>query len=377
MRVLELGKFYPPDRGGMETALEDASSGLVGLGHEVTVIVAAGETAAGTWQLQPGLTLERLARRGTVRSVPVIPGAVGAIRRWLRQFDPHVVHLHLPNPGMGLAWLLANDRRPLVITFHSEIVRQRLLRRLWEPWRSRLLNQATTIIATSQGLVDATPVLASRRGRCEVVPLGVDVERFANAESSMVRTCHDQWGERFLLFVGRHVYYKGMPVLLRALRGTPMPLVVVGDGPMRAEWETFAGIHDLRHQVFFVGRVEEDWLRAMYHACTALVLPSTEPAEAFGIVQLEAMAAGRPVVTTRVSPGVESVPVHGETGLLVPPGDADGLRRALQSLWDDPAKADAMGHAGRSRVLAFYDTRRVTKRLADCLQRAAGLSTAP
>lgn len=369
MRVLELGKFYPPHHGGMETALRDVCLGLVERGHEVTALVAA-STRTGSVLDEEGVQVHRLPCYANLRSVPLTPTLPARLRGVLRRFDPDVVHLHLPNPWVASVWMTAGDARPLVVTYHSDIVRQRLLSRFWLPWRRRLLQRARRITVTSEALCASSEALRRVQSRCTVVPLGVDVTWFDGVAAEDVDEVRREVGGRFVLFVGRLVYYKGVDVLLAALRETPARLVVVGDGPQRRTWEQAAATLGVAPRVRFLGDVTDVQLRALYHAAAALVLPSTAASEAFGIVQLEAMACAKPVIAARASAGVESVQVDGETGILVPPRDPAALRRALLVLWNDPDACARLGRAGRRRVQQRYEVHRCVEQLATVLLEA-------
>lgn len=377
MRVLEIGKFYPPQHGGMERVLHNLATGLVRRGHAVRALVAApGEDAS--HETRDGVEVVRVGNWGTLRSVPVCPGLPAAVRASLRDFDPDVVHLHVPHPLGALAWWLARDRRPLVVTYHSDIVRQRRLGALYAPLGRRTLSGAAAIHVTSEALIDSSRTLAPWRDRCHAIPLGVDTAHWAEPSAAGVQRWIDAYGGRFLLFVGRLVYYKGVNVLLEALRDTEIPLVVAGDGPMRHEWETLARVLGLGDRVHFVGEVAEDALPALYGAAHAFVLPSQAPSEAFGLVQLEAMAAGLPLVVTRASAGVVSVHEGDRTALLVDVGDPDALRRALVRVFEDDDLARRLGDAARHRVRAFYELDHAVVRVEDLLARAVrGRSTAP
>lgn len=361
MRVLELGKFYPPQRGGMESSLRDLARGLVRRGHQVEVLVSSVD-ADHHVEDREGVRVERLPCFGSVRSLPLSPGLAGAISRARRRLRPDVVHLHLPNPGAAVAWTLAGGGEPLVVSYHSDIVRQRWLGGVWAPFRGRILDRAGAIVTSTRALAEASPGLRPWRGQVREIPFSVDLEWWNDAPVRQRQAMAQLWGERFLLFVGRHVYYKGLPVLLEALEDTDLRLVVAGDGPLRGRWEADARRRGVADRVRFCGPVDDEALRALLHTCTALVLPSTEASETFGVVQLEAMACRKPVVTTTASPGMASVQVDGETGLLVPPRDARALRAALVGLWDDPARARQMGRAGRDRAEAFYSETAVMDR---------------
>jgi len=355
MRILELGKFYPPVRGGMESALEQICLGLRGHGHRILALVSA-DGRRPSLRLVRGVVVWRLARWGQLLSVPLNPHLASALHRAQCGFRPQLVHLHLPNPSMALAWLLFGDPRlPLVVSYHSDIIRQRRWKWFVEPLRQRVLARAARIVVTSEALKSSSQSLTGHRARCIVIPLGVDVRAITPGPPLSPETLPFP---RYFLFVGRMVYYKGLEILLAALQEEQMPLVVVGEGPLRRRWEEQARARGMIARVHFAGGVSPERLDALYRGCIAQVLPSTAPSETFGLVQLEAMARGRPVVAARASGGVVSVQEEGVTGLLVPPGDAPSLAAALRTLWDDPERADAMGAAARERVVAQFDQRR-------------------
>lgn len=378
MKILEIGKFYPPQRGGMETVLHDLATGLVDRGHQVRALVAAPDGEASRESLE-GVDVWRVANWGALHSVSVCPTLPADVRAALRDFDPDVVHLHVPHPLGAAALWLARDRRPLVVTYHSDIVRQRWLGALYRPLGERVLRRAHSIHVTSDGLVDSSAVLARHRDRCRVIPLGVDTARWAHPEPSRVQQWIDDLGSSFVLFVGRLVYYKGIDVLLEAVRDTLVTVAIAGDGPMRLEWEHLARSYGLEDQVHFLGEVDDEDLPALYAAARAFVLPSQAPSEAFGLVQLEAMAAGLPMVVARASAGVVSVHDGDKTALLVDRGSSEALREALVRVWEDDALARQLGDAARARVRAFYELDHVVARVEDLLSRAvgSGRSTAP
>ena len=376
MRILQIGKWYPPQRGGMETVLAELSRGLVRRGHAVHTLVAAASTSAQSSEMD-GVVLRRLASLGSLRSMPILPSLLPSLREELRHFDPDLVHMHLPNPAPGLAWLWLRERRPLVLSYHSDIVRQRALRRLWAPAEQRLLARAHAILVSSEALARDSQVLNAHLARVHAIPFGIDALPFASLSMDEVAECRRQHG-RYVLFVGRLVYYKALEILLEALRGTEIRLLVVGEGPMRRRWERDAK-RGLAGQVDFLGECGQARLRLLLRASLALVLPSAAASETFGLVQLEAMAASRPVVAARASGGVESVTLDGETGLLVPARDAAALREALLALWSNQAYADGLGQAGRQRLDRCFSLAQMLDRTEAIYRRVleTGRSTAP
>jgi rhamnosyl/mannosyltransferase len=238
-----------------------------------------------------------------------------------------------------------------VVSYHSDIIRQRSLLRLYAPILRRSLRRADAIIATSPPYVTSSPFLAPLAERCTVVAYGIDVRHFENADPAEVGALRQRYGRRLVLFVGQLRYYKGVDYLIRAMASVDGRALLAGaeSSRRRTELEELARSVGAADRVVFLGE-QEQALPALYHACDVFALPSIERSEAFGIVQLEAMAAGRPVVSTDVGTGVAWVNQHEVTGIVVPPREPVALAAALNRVLDDPAMAARLGAAGRRRV---------------------------
>jgi glycosyltransferase involved in cell wall biosynthesis len=374
MRILEIGKYWPPQRGGMETLLQQYCEGLTRRGHRIRALVSA-SGPDDERSSQDGVELWRCARYGELASVPVCPSLPGALRRSLVELDPEVVHLHLPNPLAAASWLLVGDSRPLVVSYHSDIVRQRALLRLWSPWRGRILDRATCILTTSDALIESSPVLTRFADRCHSISPGVDPGHWANPDPGAVLRWRRRLGEGVFLFVGRLVYYKGVDVLIEALRDSDLRVAICGEGPLRAKLEKAAA--PLGDRVHFLGDVEPSGMPALYAACCGFVLPSVAPSETFGVVQLEAMAAGLPLVVSRASAGVESVHAGAASALLVEPARPEALREAMRRVRDENGLASRLSAAGHALIRERYDLEDRLDDLAELLVEAAtGRSTA-
>lgn len=352
MRILQIGKYWAPQRGGMETLLRQYCTGLAGRGHRVVAVVASG-AATDRRSTEDGVEVWRAARFGELASVPVCPSLPGLVRRARVQLRPDVVHLHLPNPLGAASWLAFGDATPLLVTYHSDIVRQQSLLRLWRPFRDRLLDRARCIHTTTEALVESSPVLARYREKCRAVAPGVDRSRWADPDPEGVRRWGELLGPDAFVFVGRLVYYKGLDVLLEAVRESDLRVAICGDGPLRSSLEDAA--RPCGDRVRFLGEIDDGELPAMLGAARGFVLPSTAASETFGVVQIEAMAAGLPLVVCRASAGVASVHEGAGSALLVPPGDAAALREALLRVRDDDALARGLAQAGRDLVARRYD----------------------
>lgn len=364
MRVVHVGKFYPPEyAGGLESVVVTLNDELVRRGVDVTAVVAAVRGAGGTdtWR---GVRVVRTATLGTVLSQPLTPSYPQRVRA-----EPgDLLHLHHPNPLAD--WAALGDRRPFVVTHHSDIVRQRLLRPAYAPLVSRTLARARAVAVGSEQLLASSSDLAAVRARVRVIPFGIDATRYEATDAVRRRSADlraSAGGKPIVLAVGRLVGYKGFDVLARAARGLDAVVVIAGTGPEGERLRSLAG-----PEVRFAGWVSDEDLVAWYHACDVFCLPSLTRAEAFGIVLLEAMACGRPLVTTALPTGVSAVNRDGRTGLVVPPGDAPALREALQALLADAERRRAMGEEARAVQAREYGAALMGERYVRLYEEALG-----
>jgi glycosyltransferase involved in cell wall biosynthesis len=344
MRILHVYKDYHPVLGGIENHVRALAELQAAAGHTVTVLVTNPGGQPATEELA-GVTVIRAPRLATVASTPLSP----SFPLRLHRLQADITHLHFPYPIGELSQWLAGRGRRYVITYHSDVVRQQRVLRLYRPLLRRILRGAARILPTSERYVATSPFLRPLAGRCTVVPLSVDPAPFAGADPLVPPAARPT-----LLFVGRHRHYKGVDDLLRALPGLDARLLIGGDGPLRAGWEQLARELGLSDHVQFTGSVSDADLPRLYASADIFVLPANSRAEAFGKVLLEAMASGLPCVTTEVGTGTSFVVQDGITGLVVPPRDPAALHAALQRLLDDPALRAKMGAAGRERVTAEF-----------------------
>jgi rhamnosyl/mannosyltransferase len=358
--VVHIAKFYPPVPGGMERVVESLCAATRG---RVRSSVVAFNTSRQTVRDEvDGVSVTRVGVAATAGSVPIAPGLAGELRR----IRADVMVVHEPNPWALASLLLSRVKMPLAIWFHSEVVRPRLQYALfYHPVARPVYGRARRIIVSSPALAEHASALAPYRERLAVVPFGIDPCRWHATPAIAARAAAIRkaaGGRPLVLFAGRMVPYKGLDVLLRAFERMDAAAWLAGDGPSRNAATALARRLGLEDRVTFTGEVPHDELVALFHACDVFVLPSITPAEAFGYVQLEAMACARPVVSTRVKSGVPWVNRDGETGLTVAPSDPGALRHALETLIADPALRTRMGEAGRARVAAEFTLDRMAQR---------------
>jgi rhamnosyl/mannosyltransferase len=365
MRVVELGKYYHPYQGGIESHLRVLSEQIRARVELEVIVHNVGPKTV--HERVADVSVTRCASFGVVASVALSPTMPLELSR--RSYD--VLHLHLPHPAGAASYLAALKPKAhrLVVTYHSDVVRQKLLMRLYAPLVERVLDRADVVIATSPSLLEHSAVLRRFAHKCRVVPYGIDLDLFRRTPehtraAEKLRARHGT--RRVILAVGRLIYYKGFEVAIRALERLPdVDLVIVGQGPLRKPLEDLAKTLGVAGRVNFEGERLNEEIVPYYLASDVYVLPSVAPSEAFGIVQIEAMACGLPVVNTSLPSGVPYVSRDGETGFTVPPGDAGALASAVSRLLSDDALRRRLGDAGRERAHAEFSKETLALRILD------------
>jgi rhamnosyl/mannosyltransferase len=376
VRVLQVNKLYHPWHGGIEQVAKDIAEGLQAHGWTTDVLVCM-PRGRGREDRINGVRVIRTSALGMWLSMPLSPEFPLVFRRLCRRYD--VILLHHPFPLGFLAHWLARPATPTAVWYHADIVRQRVSGAFFRPILRSVLDRSARVCVSSARLRNNSPALQPFRDRCSVVPFGVPLNRFAVTPevARQVLCLRRRYGTPLLLVVGRLVPYKGHEVLLAAMEGVRASLVIVGDGPLRDKLKTVIRQRDLGHRVFLAGTVADTV--PYLHACDVLVLPSVSHAETFGMVQVEAMACGKPVVNTALPTGVPEVSVDGLSGLTVPPGDVEALAAALRRLVSDAELRARMGAEGRRRAASAFamdaflqSVRRVLEEVSGTRHPAAG-----
>ena len=365
LRVLHIGKYYWPHRGGIETYLRLLCQRMR---DQVDLrVIVANDCRCSTESVVDDVAVTRLGTAFRFASAPVCPAMVQKIR----DTEADLVHFHFPNPLGLIAYLASGHKGRLVVSYHSDVIRQRLLGKAFEPILHHALKRASAVIATSPNYIDSSAILSSYRERCHVVPFGIVMEEFDSPDWASVSAIRRQYGPRLVLSVGRLVYYKGFEYLIRAMKRVQGTLLIVGDGPLHGALQNLAVQEGVGQRVIFLNEIED--VVPYYHAADLFVLASSARSEAFGIVQLEAMASGKPVVNTALRSGVPYVSVHGSTGLTVPPCDAGSLAAAINLLLDDNDLRERYGRAARLRASREFSLDRMVDRTFLLYQQVMGL----
>ncbi|MDW8324036.1 MAG: glycosyltransferase [Burkholderiales bacterium] len=367
LRVLHFGRFHRKYlHSGIERHVDVL---LTELSHSIEVenLVANDCWKDETLITAGGYRVYKVSSLGLLASTALAPGLVRRALALQRAQAYDLLHLHFPDPLTHLASMMLPKKVPRVVTWHSDIVRQKFALPLYGPWLKQFLREADAIIVSNPALLQSSPFLAATDpAKCWVIPFGLDYRRFTTADSQLkgqqlrAAFCADR---PLVLSVGRLVYYKGFEYLIEAVaRLTEVHLVIVGRGPLEHALRKRASLLGCEDRVNILHVDDDDALAAWYNACDVFCLPSVEPAETFGQVQLEAMACGKPVVCTRLGTGVDYVTVDGYTGLVVPPRDVAALREALHRLLSEPGLCQRMGEAGRQRALSEFDAATMARR---------------
>ena len=371
MRVLHVGKYFPPAPGGMERFVADLAHAQRAAGHDVRVLVHAhgGQAPAEDWVMRCPVRMKLLF-------APISPAFPAWLARAVREHRPDVIHLHLPNPSAFWALALPAARRiPWVVHWHSDIEVSRPGLRIAYPhyrmFERALLEHAESIVATSPQYLAASKPLAAWRDKCRVVPLGVDPARLPAIDPSGAEALWGGPGLR-LLAVGRLTYYKGFDTLLRAALACPgARLVVVGEGEERARLQRILDEAGNPDRIRLAGPAEDATMLRYMATCDAYCLPSRERTEAFGIVLMEAMRYGKPLVVSDLEgSGVRWVARPGQNAVVVPVDDVPAWSAAIESLAASPARRDLLGRLGAERYAREFDIAGVARQV-DAVYRAA------
>jgi rhamnosyl/mannosyltransferase len=367
-RVLHVYKdIYPPVPGGIERHIDAIRRALPTWRHDVLVCARGRRTVR---RETPYGTETHVGELGRVLSAPIAPSFPARLRRARRGA---LVHLHMPNPTGEASVLLAGRDGPLVASYHCDIFRQRALLPLYRPLVVACLRAADTVVVGSSGLAQESPLIRAAQVPTTVVPYAVDDGQWAPgaAAEEAVEEVRRRYGAEHIVAVGRLVSYKGFDRLIRLAPRLTLPLVIVGDGPLRGKLETLIEEEGMTGRVRLAGRVSDEELAAHLAAAQVFVMASVNRAESFGVATLEAQAAGLPVVATDVGTGTHEAFAPGESGLLVPAGNDNALVEALNDLAASPARRHAMGAAGRRRILERNSLKALGASLAEVYADAA------
>ena len=352
MKILHVYKdFDPPVHGGMERHMSDMCRFQCD-NAEVEAMTCSRSMLTSVVD-RNGTKVTEVGEWGRFQGAPLAP----KFPLHLKMAVADVVVIHVPNPTAELSWLLMRPKGKLVVRYQSDVVRQARAMKYYRPFQQAFLRKADVILVSSQAYLDSSETLAPFKDKCRVVPLGVVSEDFAHPNEELIDEYHDMYGEDYVLFSGRHRYYKGLHVLVKAAKLINATVVIAGNGPEREGLIELAKSLDV--DIEFLGVLSHEALVAHLHASSVVAFPSIARSEAYGLGILEAHACGTPVVATTLGTGVEYVNSHGATGLNVTPNDSEALAEAINTLLVDRDLRKAYGQHAQVRVKSEFSAQHV------------------
>jgi rhamnosyl/mannosyltransferase len=358
MRVLHFYKTsFPDTMGGVEQVIDQIARAANNFGVTTDVLSLTDKNVPRTVTLN-GYTVHRARMNCEIASTGFSLSAILRFRQLAAKAD--IIHYHFPWPFMDIVHFLTRIKKPTIVTYHSDIIRQKNLLRLYRPLQSCFLASVDRIIATSPNYLATSDVLARFPDKTNVIPIGLDKNTYPDTDAVRIDYWRDRLAPKFFLFIGVLRYYKGLHILLEALKGTDYPVIIVGAGPTEQELKRHADQLGLTN-IQFLGRLPDEDKVALLTLAYGIVFPSHLRSEAFGISLLEGAMYGKPMISSEIGTGTSYINIKDETGLVVPPGDATALREAMRDLWDNPNKAAAMGKNAEARYNKYFTANKMAE----------------
>lgn len=365
IKVLQLTKFYPPFWGGIEAVTFELTERLRGAGYHCDVLCANTGLKTVTEQYNQQYQVTRAASFGRLFSTSISFSLIAELRKIHQQYD--IIHVHLPDPLTALALFLVNPTCKIVIHWHSDIIKQKQLLKLFLPIQHWLLKRADAIIGTSPKYIQESPQLKEYLHKCTPIPIGSALQQ--NPSEDLVKLVQQKYQNKKIVFaLGRLVYYKGFTFLIEAAKQLPNDMVVVigGTGPLEKQLKRQIEKNGLHDKVILAGRIAMQELPAYYQACFVLCFPSTHPSEAFGVTQIEAMSFGKPVISTEIPrSGVSWVNQHLESGLIIEKENATAIANAINLLSKDEALYKQLSVKAKQRYQLYFKPEQMIQKVSD------------
>lgn len=355
MRILQLTKHYPPDLGGIESVTFDLVEGLCQNGYVCEVLCCNTRNVTLTDTTKRGYKIYRAARIFKLASASLSIDLIRIFKRINQQYD--LIHVHLPDPLAALALYIIRPSCKIVIHWHSDIVKQKLLYKFVKPLETWLLKRADSIIATSPPYATSSNALAKFAEKVQVIPIGITDVRPIMATAEKEKSLSFLDGKKVVFALGRHVYYKGFEFLIEAaaLLDDSYCVVIGGSGPLTDSYQELIRDLKLEHKVKLIGRVSDEDLNLYYQKATMFCLPSTHRSEAYGVVLIEAMKYGIPLVTTNISgSGVSWVNKEGICGYNAPIKNSQALADCIRAIGDDNELHSRLSNAAKERFSSLF-----------------------
>lgn len=366
MKVLHFYKtYYPLSYGGVEQVIYQLASGSDGYGVESTVLTLSPNKVSRVTQVN-GHSVHRCHSNFQIASTDFSLSAFFRFNELAKTAD--IIHYHFPWPFMDLVHLASKVKKPSVVTYHSDIVKQKNLLKLYRPIKNKFLESVDTIVATSPNYRATSVPLQRFQDKVEVIPIGIDRGLYPQQNDSRRQYWINILGNKFFLFIGVLRYYKGLHILLDALVLSDLPTVIIGAGPVEYELKVKAESLGLKN-ITFLGQVSEEDKVAILGLSYAVLFPSHLRSEAFGISLLEGAMFSRPMISSEIGTGTSYINIDQETGIVVPPSSPQDLNIAMTYLWNNPEVAAKMGINAVGRYEKLFTAKKMCQAYAALYRR--------
>lgn len=367
MKILQLTKHYPPYPGGIETVTYDITEGLHSRGFSVEVLCSNNRLKNEDDWFQNKYLVRRSASFGKLFSTSLSLHLISTLKKMGDRFD--VIHVHFPDPLTALAIYLCAPKSKIVVHWHSDIIKQKRILKVFLPLQNWMLKRADKIIGTSPVYVNESEQLKLFRHKCSIIPIGIHKLKHGRPNEREVSDIKESYpGKKIIFSLGRMVYYKGFKYLVEAAKYVSDDAVILigGSGPLFEEIQSSVVKSGLEKKVRLLGRIEDRCLPNFFSACDIFCFPSIEKSEAFGVVQIEAMSYGKPVVATNIpASGVSWVNKDGVSGFNVPIRNSLALAEKLNLLINNDILYKKMSRQAQERYAANFTRDSMVDQIVD------------
>ncbi len=356
MKVLQVYKtYFPETTGGVEQVINQIARWACKLGVETEVFTLS-SSLEGLSDYIDGHKVHRCKSNIEIASTPLSISAFSEFKKVCEDVD--IIHYQFPYPFADMLHFASRINKPTLLTYQSDIVKQKHLFKLYKPLMRRFLSSVDQIVATSPNYLETSQVLSEYKSKTCVIPLGIDKNTYPDVDQLRLESWRKRFGTKFFLFIGVLRYYKGLHILVEAANNSDYPVVIVGAGPIEDDLKAHAKSLGVSN-IHFIGHVPNEDKVALLVLCYAVLFPSHLRAEAFGISLLEGAMYGKPLISSEIGTGTTYINIDKETGLVVGPSDPVSLRNAMDYLWSHPEEAAQMGRRAESRYQKLFTAKKM------------------
>lgn len=351
MHVLQCYKTaLPLSMGGAEQVMHHIAQGILSHGFQSTVLTFAPQRQIEEFEYQ-GYRVVVVPSDVEYASMPISLQGLRKFKELSEKAD--IIHYHYPYPWMDVLHFYAKHQKPCVLTYHSDIVKQKYLLKLYQPIKNLFLRQMDAIVATSPQYIDSSIDLQTFKSKTQCIPLGLDESHYLPVSEDVLQRWRSQLPQRFLLFIGVFRYYKGLNYLFQALQGLDIPLVLIGDGPEKAHLQNLEKKYQLKN-IHYLGKLSDEDKNAVLQLSSGVILPSHLRSEAFGLSLVEGAMFGKPLISCEMGTGTSFINQHLKTGWVVPAADILSLRQAIEEWNSKPDLAMEYGKHARKHYEQLF-----------------------